>query len=86
MYLSPDFIESGRQKSYATANLDLTYYSPSGRWSVGAWGRNLTDEEIYTGGGRYAFSTPVADGGDPSLFYATIRAPRTYGLRAKVEF
>jgi iron complex outermembrane recepter protein len=43
-------------------------------------------EEIYTGGGRYAFSRGVAAGGDPTLFYANIRAPRSYGLTIGKSF
>lgn len=54
--------------------------------SVMVWGRNLTNQAIYTGGGRYAFSRSVQAGGDPTLFYANIRAPRTYGATLKYSF
>jgi iron complex outermembrane recepter protein len=84
--LSPDFIPSGTDDGYATANADITFFSRDDRWSLSAWGRNLTDEEIYTGGFRYPFSRPVAQGGDPTLFYPNIRAPRTYGVRFNVQF
>jgi iron complex outermembrane recepter protein len=85
-FLSPDFIQSGQDDGYVQLGLDLTYLSKSGKWAFSAWGRNLSDEEVYTGGGRYAFSRPVVAGGDPSLFYANISAPRTYGLRLDVNF
>jgi len=78
-YLSPDFIESGRDDGYVTLSADVTYEF-NRHFSIGAWGRNLTKQAIYTGGGRFPFSRGVAAGGDPTLFYATIRAPRTYGL------
>jgi iron complex outermembrane receptor protein len=78
-YLSPDFIEAGRDDGYVTINADVTYEF-SKHLSISAWGRNLTEQAIYTGGGRYPFSRGVAAGGDPTLFYANLRAPRTYGL------
>ncbi|WP_183029946.1 TonB-dependent receptor [Altericroceibacterium spongiae] len=84
-YLSPDFIESGRDNGYLSINADVTLELQSGL-SIKIWGRNLTNEAIYTGGGRYAFSRPLAAGGDPTLFYANIRAPRTYGGTVKFRF
>ncbi|MBX5461950.1 MAG: TonB-dependent receptor [Steroidobacteraceae bacterium] len=84
-YLSPDFIQSGRDDGYVALNANLAYQLPNG-FSVSLWGRNLTNEEIYTGGGRYAFSRSVAAGGDPTLFYANIRAPRTYGVSVRASF
>ncbi|WP_162806614.1 TonB-dependent receptor [Sphingosinicella terrae] len=84
-YLSPDFIESGRDDGYVSLNADLSFESTDG-YTITLWGRNLTDEAIYTGGGRYAFSRGVAAGGDPTLFYANIRAPRTYGVTFRAGF
>lgn len=84
-YLSPDFIQSGRDDGYVAVNASMAYVRPD-NWVVTLWGRNLGDEEIYTGGGRYAFSRSVAAGGDPTLFYANIRAPRTYGLTVSKSF
>jgi len=83
-YLSPDFIESGRDDGYFTLNADVTLETEAG-WSFSIWGKNLTKEAIYTGGGRYPFSRGVAAGGDPTLFYANIRAPRTYGITLKAK-
>lgn len=84
-YLSPDFINSGRDNGYVALNANVAFEMANG-FVFSLWGRNLTDEEIYTGGGRYAFSSGVAAGGDPTLFYANIRAPRTYGLTVSVTF
>ncbi|HWW63429.1 MAG TPA: TonB-dependent receptor [Sphingomonadaceae bacterium] len=84
-YLSPDFIASGRDNGYVSLDADLTYDTGTGV-SFTAWGRNLTNQAICTGGGRYAFSRGVAAGGDPTLFYANIRAPRTYGVTARAHF
>jgi iron complex outermembrane recepter protein len=85
-FLTADFIDSGSDDGYVTFDASLTYHSANDKWDIGAWGRNLNNEAIYTGGFRYPFSQPVAVGGDPSLYYAQIRSPRTYGLRASVRF
>ncbi|MCC7463561.1 MAG: TonB-dependent receptor [Gammaproteobacteria bacterium] len=85
-YLYPDFVESGKDDGYATLNADLTYRSRGGRYAITAWGRNLGQAAIYTGGIRYSFSAPVAPQGDPTLFYANIRPPRTFGLTLKVSY
>lgn len=84
-YLSPDFIESAKDDGYFAVNADLRLDFDAG-FSVMVWARNLTNEAIYTGGGRYAFSRPVVAGGDPTLFYANIRAPRTFGATLKYRF
>jgi len=84
-YLSPDFISSGRDNGYFTVNADLTLRLRNGL-SLQGWVRNLTRQAIYTGGFRYPFSRAVADGGDPTLFYANIRPPRTYGVSAAFNF
>jgi iron complex outermembrane receptor protein len=85
-YLTADFINSGSDDGYVTWDASLTYHAPSDKWDVGAWGRNLNNAAIYTGGFRYPFSSPVTVGGDPTLYYAQIRAPRTYGVRGSVRF
>jgi len=84
-YLSPDFISSGWQKAYVSENANLTL-STRNLWQFTLWGKNLSDQAIYTGGGRYAFSRGVQAGGDPTLFYANIRAPRTFGVSVKKSF
>ena len=85
-YLYPDFVGSGKDDGFATVNADITYRSRGGRYSITAWGRNLSEEAIYTGGIRYSFSAPVTPQGDPTLFYASIRPPRTYGVTIKVTY
>ena len=85
-YLYPDFVGSGKDDGFATVNADITYRRRGGRYSITAWGRNLSEEAIYTGGIRYSFSAPVTPQGDPTLFYASIRPPRTYGVTIKVTY
>jgi len=86
-YLSIDFLESGLQKSYAMLNSDLTYTSPDKRWSITAYVRNLTGQAISTQASRFPFvsaANPLL--GQDSLFFNTIRPPRTYGIRARFDF
>ncbi|MDX9873460.1 MAG: TonB-dependent receptor [Spongiibacteraceae bacterium] len=84
-FLTPDFIDSVKQDSYVTWDASLTL-NQSDRWHLTLWGRNLTDEEVYTGGNKFPFSSPLALGGDPSLAYLDIRPPRTYGVTFGMNF
>lgn len=88
-YLSIDFLESGQQKAYAVGNFDLTYTSSSGKVSVSAYVRNIWNEEVKTQAYRSSFvsGSPVnplasADG----VILATVRPPRMYGGRVRVNF
>ena len=67
-----------RVDSNQVYNLDLTYVSPQGNWTVSAFVHNIDDEAVYTGGGEQGFAPP--------LVYATIGAPRTYGARLQYSF
>lgn len=79
IFLSPSYLEQTRAPGYFTLAANVTYTSPEGNWTVQAFGRNLTNEEIFTG----AFQTP---GFHPQLLARNINAPRTYGVRATVKF
>lgn len=61
------------QGSYGLLNASVGYESPSGRFGVSLWGRNLTDEEYLTGAG--AIVTPAGH-------YGPIM---TYGLQLSVR-
>jgi iron complex outermembrane receptor protein len=65
--------------AYTTLDADVTFRSPLERYSIAVFGRNLTDEEYYTGG-----VLQPASGG--RLLYQSIGAPRTYGVRLSVNF
>lgn len=84
-YLSPDFIASAWQGAYITLDANLTLATRT-HWEFSLWGKNLNNEVIYTGGDRYAFSAGVQAGGDPTLLYANIRPPRTFGFSLKKSF
>ena len=67
---------------YTLLNLRLAYQT--GRWTIAAWGRNLTDEDVQTRGfGGF--------GNDPRKLYETeayyqLGEPRVYGLDVRYEF
>jgi hypothetical protein len=83
-YLTPDFIGSGRDNGFLLLGASLML--EDGPLSATAWARNITNEVVYSGGFRYSFSRPRAAGGDPTLFYANIRPPRTYGITFRAGF
>jgi len=61
--------------SYELLSARVAYNSADGRWSVAAWGNNLTDEEYFDE--VVAFATAVR---------ATVGAPRTYGVDFTFNF
>ena len=70
-----------RQKPYVKADASLTYYSSDGRWNLGAWIKNITNEVVYAttaGGTQFPLS---ATGGTGFL-----ENPRTFGMRAGLNF
>ena len=77
-FMDVTYASTARVDSWTAADADLTYDSPGDQWSIGAWIRNIGDEAIYTGGTLYPFT--------PQVSYATIRPPRTFGLRAAFNF
>jgi iron complex outermembrane recepter protein len=76
-YFNVNFIKSERQGSYAMADAFLTLEGPDRKWALTAFVNNITDEEVL-----------VRTGVRPVLNFsvATLRPPRTYGLRASVNF
>ncbi|MBI1684298.1 TonB-dependent receptor [Caulobacter hibisci] len=66
-----------RQDAYGTGDLNLTYDSPEGMWSVTAFANNVTDELVKA----YAFATSTA-----GVYYGTYLPPRTLGLRVGAKF
>jgi iron complex outermembrane recepter protein len=79
-YETTDFIAAEYAKGYSNVSASLIYNAPKGNWYVGAFGRNLTNAEIYTGGGGHqaAFVT--------GWVTSNIAPPRTYGARFGVKF
>ena len=80
-YTSPDFIKAAYDDGYTTWNLNITW-EPAADWYIRLWGRNLSEEVVYTGGTKYPFNGPI----DPSHSYLDIRNPRTYGVTGGIRF
>lgn len=86
-WLSADFLDAGRQKSYAIGNFDLAYISDDGRWVVSAFVHNIWNEAVKTKVFRSPFITAANPLADPEgLFIAITRPPRTFGGRVRVNF
>jgi iron complex outermembrane recepter protein len=72
-----DYNPLQRQESYTMWGADLTYTSASGKWSIAAYGDNLSNEDVFTNSFMYP-ATNVA--------MNSLRAPRTYGARFTMKF
>lgn len=91
-YLAIDFLPNEYQGGFTTEDADLTYTSPQKNWSITAWGRNLGDKAVFTEAYRSPYiNTPLVPFRDPlagpyGLAQGTIEPPRTFGIRARVNF
>lgn len=79
-FVTADFTAAQLAKAYQNISASLTYNAPDDKWFVGAWVRNLTKEEIYSGGGGH--QAAFVSGWNTS----NIAPPRTYGMRAGFRF
>jgi len=70
------FLDETESDSYTTLNFDATLFADDGGWSISAYIRNATDEQIAT-------NTNVSNRG---LAYAVYSPPQTYGLRLMANF
>jgi len=70
-----------RQKPYAKVDASITYYDNGGRWSLGLWGKNLTNIPVIAAAGSGS-SFPA----NPNAGTAYLEDPRTYGVRATLKF
>jgi iron complex outermembrane recepter protein len=67
--------ESVAQDGYGVLNARFSYRSPSDRWSIAAYGNNLTDKDYFV----TVLESGVAAGGTV-VPQAVVGAPRTYGI------
>lgn len=74
-WTSIDFSPVTRDAGYAIFNAELGYHAPDDRWSFSIWGQNLSKEAFLVGG--------IQSG---TINRPTINQPRTYGVRARVNF
>ncbi len=83
------------QPSYQLFDASIVYHAPDGRWTLGVYGKNLTDERIKTSGYTFiagnattgVFNTPTASAlgreGVLSAFYAN---PRQFFVTGTFNF
>lgn len=64
-----------RQRAYDTVNASARWTSSSGRYWVGVWGKNLTDDAVLTLQTTADFAA-----------FSSYAAPRTYGVTAGTKF
>jgi iron complex outermembrane receptor protein len=59
---------------FTTYNAGITYITADGKWEMGVFGRNLSDERVINGGfGVDAFGTTTAAYTAPRTYYASIK-------------
>ncbi|PZN34785.1 MAG: TonB-dependent receptor [Proteobacteria bacterium] len=77
-YLSTEFLDLGKQKSYTMSNARLTYETESGAFALTAFINNIEDELVFSN----SLQSPAKSG----TVYNQMRPPRTYGARMSVKF
>ena len=67
------------QKSYGTLDGRINFQPADGPWSIGLWGRNLTDETVRTfvSVGSFPIGSPMV---------GTLNEPFTFGVDFAVKF
>ncbi|MBA15305.1 MAG: TonB-dependent receptor [Sphingomonas sp.] len=76
-YLNVNFQEGERQGAFMTSDAYLTLQGPDKVWSITAFVNNIEDEVIFARAGN----RPILN-----FSVATLRPPRTYGLRLGYRF
>jgi iron complex outermembrane receptor protein len=72
-----DFLPESQQGAYTMTDLYVTLTGPEQRWSLTGFVNNVEDATVLAGG----FVKAVVQ-----TYYATLRPPRTYGIRASYRF
>ncbi|QTH21668.1 TonB-dependent receptor [Rhizorhabdus wittichii] len=71
------YLPEHKQDSYTRTDLSLTYMAPGKHWSLGAFVNNIEDKAVLTVAGTFSLAR---------VDYVNLQPPRTYGLRATVNF
>jgi iron complex outermembrane receptor protein len=74
-----EFTPIEMQDAYWMSDATLGYHAPKDRWNVTAYVNNIEDKTVIQG----TFPGPLAGF---ALTAATLRPPRTYGVRLGVKF
>jgi iron complex outermembrane recepter protein len=78
-WIAVDFTSIERAPSYAVLDAGLAYESRGNRWTVTAYGQNLTNKAVYTSGSKDPFTTAP-------YFAGSIENPRIYGVKFRLNF
>jgi iron complex outermembrane receptor protein len=71
-----------RQKAYSLVDANVRWRAPGGRWTVEAFVKNATDEDVISNDGLQSNTLGNGFGIDNYAYYP----PRTYGVRVGVDF
>jgi iron complex outermembrane recepter protein len=78
-YMQFEYVPGELAPSYTLLDANLSYEAAGGRWTVGAFINNLTDEVVVSRAGLFARA--------PANFtVVSLRPPRTFGLRLNANF
>jgi len=75
--LSFEFNDAGLAEAHTNLDFSATYYPTDAIWNIGAFARNVLDEQILTNGSNHNFS---------DAFVATPQPRRSFGVRVAAEF
>ena len=73
-----DYVAALQQGGWSTTDLTLTYQSADTRWNVQGFVNNVADRAIKTNGA----SQPTT----PTVYFANVLPPRTYGVRFGIRY
>lgn len=71
------YLPEHQQDSYTRSDASLTYQAPGKSWSLGAFVNNIEDKAVLTMAGTFSLMR---------VDYVNLQPPRTYGVRATVNF
>ena len=77
-WIGTDFIATERDKGYAIFNASVDYTTEDGRYSIGAFIRNIGKTAFITSGIQHPYL--------PTVIGANVSEPRVYGVRATMKF
>lgn len=77
-FLSIEYLPEEYQGAYRSSDLLLTLEGPANKWSISSYVNNVEDRTIKSGSGGLRPFINAA--------YTSLRAPRTYGVRASFKF
>jgi iron complex outermembrane receptor protein len=71
------YLPEHQQEAYTRTDASLTYTAPGKNWSLGAFVNNIEDNAVLTMAGTFSLMR---------VDYVNLQPPRTYGVRATINF